>query len=131
MDNEMRMFEPIEQLLERLSVNSVFGTPTQAGNVTVIPVAQVGMGFGYGFGTGTNEGGGEAGSGGQAPSSGTGGGGGGAGNARPVGVIRVAGDGVEFEPMIDVPRLGIAGILFAGWTVFWIAQTIMAFRRGR
>ncbi len=49
MNSETSMFDPIDQLLQRLNVNSVFGAPTQADNVTLIPVAQVTLGFGYGY----------------------------------------------------------------------------------
>ena len=44
--------QPIEHMLERLSVDTVFGEPTQEGDVTIIPVAEIGFGFGYGYGWG-------------------------------------------------------------------------------
>ena len=40
-------------------------------------------------------------------------GGGFGGNARPVGVFVVRADGVEWQPALDVTRLGIAGIALA------------------
>jgi uncharacterized spore protein YtfJ len=131
MNPDPQPFQPIDHLLESLNANTVFGTPTKADNVTIIPVARVSMGFGYGFGSGGDA----APSSTDAPSSSAkpemGGGGGGGGGATPIGFIRVSSGGVEFEPAVDVPRLGLAGIMLAAWTVFWIAQCILTLRRGR
>ena len=43
----------IERFIEEIGVNKVFGSPTEEGDVTIIPVAQVEFGFGYGGGYGT------------------------------------------------------------------------------
>jgi uncharacterized spore protein YtfJ len=131
MNPDPQPFQPIEHLIESLNANAVFGTPTEAENVTIIPVARVTMGFGYGFGSGGDA----APESTDAPSASAksemGGGGGGGGGATPIGFIRVSSDGVEFEPTVDVRRLGLAGIMLAGWIVFWIAQCILAMRRGK
>lgn len=105
--------EPVEQLIERLGVASVFGAPQRQGGRTIIPVASVNMGFGYGFGGGIED-----------DEEGGGGGTGGGGSAEPRGFIVLDGDGVRYEPILDQMRLGIASMLFSGWIVFWIARTI-------
>ena len=115
--------QPIERMLECLSVDVVFGEPTTQGDVTIIPVAEVGTGFGYGFGWGQSTGEtAEAGEGG-------GGGGGAGGRARPVGYIRITPDGVMFQPITDETRIALAGIAFAAWAAFWISKTIRAFAK--
>lgn len=119
---------PIEQMLEKLGVDAVFGKPTTEGEVTIIPVAQVEMGFGYGSGYGrapeaeqanrsevqASPQGGEGG----------GGGGGGGGRATPRGYVRITPQEVKFQPIIDETRIPLAGILMVAWSVFWIAATI-------
>ncbi len=76
--NTIANTEPIQQMLQRLGAQTVFGEPTTQNGVMVIPVAEVTMGFGYGGGygqggqattsdpTATGEGGTGAGSGGGA-----------------------------------------------------------------
>ena len=49
---ELKATEPIEQLFEKLKVDAVFGQPIQEGDVTIIPVAEIGVGFGFGSGQG-------------------------------------------------------------------------------
>jgi uncharacterized spore protein YtfJ len=39
--------ERIDEMLEKMSVNAVFGQPFREGDVTLIPVASVGYAFGY------------------------------------------------------------------------------------
>jgi uncharacterized spore protein YtfJ len=126
----MQVTQPIEQMLERLSVDTVFGEPTTEGDVTIIPVAEVGIGFGYGFGWGqgpgeTAETGEEA----AGTSEGGGGGGGAGGRARPVGYIRIAPDSLTFHPINDETRIALAGIAMGAWAVFWISKTIRACAR--
>ncbi|MFQ5342439.1 MAG: spore germination protein GerW family protein [Anaerolineae bacterium] len=115
--------QPIEQMLERLSVDAVFGEPTTEGGVTIIPVAEVGAGFGYGFGWGQAPG--------ETAETGEGGGGGGGagGRARPVGCIQISPDGVTFQPINDETRIALAGIAMGAWAVFWISKTIRACAR--
>jgi uncharacterized spore protein YtfJ len=124
--------EPIEQMLSRLHVDTVFGKPTTEGNVTVVPVAEIGIGFGYGYGFGQAPH--EATTAGQEtarPAEGGGGGGGAGGRARPRGYIKISPDGVEFEPFPDETRIALAGIAMGAWSVFWIALTIRAFVKAR
>ena len=44
--------EPIEQFVNRIGADTVFGTPITENGATLIPVAQVEFGFGYGGGYG-------------------------------------------------------------------------------
>ncbi len=125
-----RVAEPIERLLNRLAVESVFGPPTKEGNVTVIPVAEIGVGFGYGFGFGRGPAGAaEGGEEGAGISEGGGAGGGAGGRAAPRGYIQITPEGVRFEPIIDQARIALAGIAMSAWSVFWISKTIRAFAK--
>ncbi len=121
----LKATESIEQLFEKLRVDAVFGQPIQEGDVTIIPVAEVGVGFGYGSGRSpaTEEEGGKADSG-----KGEGGGGGG-GKATPRGYIKITSDGVDFKSILDEGRVALAGIAMSAWAIFWIAKTIRAFAR--
>jgi uncharacterized spore protein YtfJ len=119
---KLKTTEPIEQLFENLSVDAVFGRPIQEGDVTIIPVAEVGVGFGYGSG--------------QSPAtedqedeaeSGQSGGGGGGGKATPRGFIKITSEGVFFESTLDEGRVALAGIAMSAWAIYWIAATIRAF----
>jgi uncharacterized spore protein YtfJ len=122
--------EPIEHMLERLSVDTVFGEPIKEGDATVIPVAEISVGFGHGYGFGGGPG--KIAEGDQETAgTGAGGGAGGAAGGRvaPRGFIRITPDGVQFEPLVDVTRMGLAGIAMAAWSIFWITETIRAFAR--
>jgi uncharacterized spore protein YtfJ len=118
---------PIEKAVERLGVNAVFGEPVRQGDVTVIPVAEIRFGFGYGYGSGQ----GRPEEGGPGTGEGSGGGSGAGGRASPKGYIRVSSEGVQFEPVLDVTRIALAGIAFAAWSVFWIGRTMRAVGRRR
>jgi uncharacterized spore protein YtfJ len=119
---------PIEQMLEHLDVNSVFGKPLIEGDTMMIPVAQVVYGFGYGggFGRGPNghkpsqENTQEATNGEMSGGSGVGAG----GRATPRGYVRMTPQEVKYEPIIDSSRISLAGILMVAWSVFWITATI-------
>lgn len=119
---------PIEEMIEKLSVESVFGKPTTEGEVTIIPVAQVNFGFGYGGGYGRGPNGKQAEGETEAATTptgeGGGSGGGAGGRATPRGYLHITADGVKFEPIMDVTRIPIAGILMGAWSVFWITATI-------
>lgn len=121
--------EPIENMMKRLTVNTVFGEPIKEGDQTVIPVANVsyGFGFGGGWGSGVAEVEDDA----QPANAGEGGGqgGGAAGKAKPVGVMRITAEGVDFEPVTDPKKIALAGIAMVAWNVFWIAATVRAFAR--
>jgi uncharacterized spore protein YtfJ len=126
---------PIVKLLDRLNVGSVFGQPTKEGDVTVIPVAEVTVGFGYGYGSAPagvqmedeaeledvalevelEEEEGET---------AEGGGGGAGGRAKPVGFVKIAPEGVEYESIVDESRIAMAGIALSAWAVFWVGRVL-------
>jgi len=120
---ELSASEQIEQLLDKLTVNAVFGQPIQEGDVTLIPVADVVVGFGFGSG--------------QSPAdevddeteNRTGEGGAGGGKATPRGYIKITQDGVRFESTLDANWIPLAGIAMSAWSVFWITKAIRAFAR--
>ena len=137
--NVDRTTQPIEQMLDKIGVQAVFGPALVQDGVTIIPVAQVTYGFGYGSGYGSGYGPdkdetpasneaettaattavGET-HGGEGGGSGAGAG----GRVTPYGFIRVTPEGVTYEAISDNTRIPLAGILLAAWIVFWITATI-------
>jgi len=133
-ENPTVALEPIEDLLERLNVRSAFGEPVQEGDTVLIPVATVACGFGYGSGYGRAPGKkpdqdkpAEA----AAPDEGEGGGAGagGGGWVKPQGYIRISGDEVRYEPIMNMSMIPLAGMLTGAWCLFWISAAVRAFAR--
>jgi uncharacterized spore protein YtfJ len=128
MNDEARpILEPIEKMVNALGVGAVFGEPIREGGVTVVPVAEVRFGFGYGYGSGRSRG--EETEDGPSTGEGSRGGSGAGGRASAKGYIRISGDEVRFEPVLDVSRLALAGIFLAAWSVFWIGRALRAVGR--
>lgn len=120
---------PIEKMLDKLSVERVFGTPQHEEGITIIPIAQVDVGFGYGGGYGRSpNGNGKPEAAGEDESTvnneGGGSGGGAGGRATPRGYLHITSDGVRYEPIVDTNRIPLAGILMGAWAIFWITATI-------
>jgi uncharacterized spore protein YtfJ len=119
---------PIEQMLEKLGADAVFGKPTTEGDVTIVPVVQVAYGFGYGSGYGRSPNGEDAGdTSAQTPVQGGEGGGSGVGaggRATPRGYVRITPQEVKYEPIVDETRVPLAGILMVAWSVYWVMATI-------
>lgn len=127
MENEInRTAENVERMLDRFTIDAVFGEPTHEGNVAIVPVAEVNAMFGFGYGSGEGPAPAKAGED-SAMATGGGGGGGGRGSAKPRGVIKITPDGVSYEPIIDPLRISLAGIAMAAWAIFWITLTIRSF----
>jgi uncharacterized spore protein YtfJ len=122
--NEVMNIKPIEQLLENLDVNSVFGEPTSEHGVVVIPVAQLSFGFGYGGGYGEGPVASDGESEGKGTGEGAGGGAGAGGKVSPRGYIRISPESVTYESIEDQKVIPLAGILMVAWSVFWIAATV-------
>jgi uncharacterized spore protein YtfJ len=124
-----QVIEPIENMMKRLTVNTVFGEPLKEGDQTVIPVASVSYAFGFGAGYGSGQS--PAAEEGQPANVGEGGGSGAGamGKAKPEGVLRITAEGVHFEPAMDEKAVALAGIAMVAWIVFWIAATVRAFAR--
>jgi len=128
--------EPIEDMLKKLNTNAVFGEPVREGETIVIPVASVTYGFGYGSGYGQAPAAAGAAEGTEAEKgtevargSGGGSGGGGGGAAKPLGFIRIKGDDVRYEPLMNPSAISLAGIGMVAWSIFWITKTVRAFLR--
>ena len=102
--------EPIQQMLDGLNVNSVFGAPTVKEDTAIIPVANVSYGFGYGYGGDSED---------------NSGGGGGGGKATASGYVRVTPEGVVYEPIENETAIALAGIFTGIWTIFWVTKTVM------
>jgi uncharacterized spore protein YtfJ len=119
---------PIEQMLAKLSAETVFGKPTTEGDVMIIPVAQAEYGFGYGGGYGRSPNGesasDEQGQTATQAAEGGGSGGGAGGRVIPRGYVRISPQEVKFEPITDETRIPLAGILLVAWIVFWVMATI-------
>jgi uncharacterized spore protein YtfJ len=116
------IFEAIEELRSKASVDAVFGEPVVVGDKTIIPIADIKYGFGFGYGEGPS-----AGEEGEEPEpTGQGGGAGGGVAARPVAVLEISDEGVTVKPVTDEGRIALAGILTGVWAIFWIAQTLKA-----
>jgi uncharacterized spore protein YtfJ len=109
---------------------SVFASPVNAGEHTIITASEVttAMGMGFGIGGGTDDrhapgaNGTEASGSAQSGGAGGGGGGGGTSLARPVAVISVGPDGVKVEPVVDVTKIGLAVLTMLGGAVMMLAK---------
>ncbi len=146
--------QPIERMLEKMSVDTVFGPPVKEGDVTLIPVAEYVAGFGFGYGSYPLGGkccqpedqttGGkccqpedQAGEASEPPgeskecSSGVGSGGGGMGRVVPRGFIKISAQGASYEPIINPTRIAIALFTMIGWSAFWLTIGIRALVKAR
>ncbi len=109
---EERNAQIMDKVLSAAQPGAVYGAPVAKDGYTVITANEVMAGGGYGYGKGS----------GTAPATpdqpqetspggiGGGGGGGGFSNGRPVAAIVIGPDGVQIQPIVDVTKLGIAGI---------------------
>lgn len=120
------MNDTMNKFLAVARVEAAYGKPTQVGDTTIIPAAEVvaAMGFGMGSGTGINED-----EEGKNTGGGSGGGGGGKTFSRPVAVIIASPDGVRVEPVVDVTKIGIAALTAAGFMVGMLARMLGGPRR--
>ena len=103
------------------SAQGCFGTPTTAGDRTMIPVAEVGFGMGIGWGSAHSK---------EDDSMGGGGGGGGGGHARGVAAIEVGPDGVSIHLIEDRTAITLARIAFISGTIALVARTLLKLVRG-
>lgn len=114
----------IEQAMDRLldvaSAGAVFGQPITQGDTTVIPCSEVaaGMGLGSGNGYGPDNQGRQTGGGGA--------GGGGGARGRPVAAIVITPQGVSVQPVLDVTRLALAGMVTGGFALAWLIRLMRA-----
>ena len=110
----------MEEFIKSASVDRVYGTAIEVGEIKIIPASEnlVVMGFGAGGGYGKSNFEGEsspAGSDGSGEGGGVGGGGGGRTLSRPVAVVIASPEGVRVEPVADRTKVIMAAITAAGF----------------
>jgi len=115
-----------EEMQGKATWKAVFGEVLEVDGRRLIPVASVQYGFGMGGGQGPA---GRGGSRTRSPQKdgnpsggGSGGGGGGGVRIEPVALIDITDGRLRVEPIINVTRLAVIGLVVAGWSVFWIAR---------
>ncbi len=111
-------FATFERAQDRASIDNVYGQPIAYGDSVIVPVASVSQFFGMGLGVGANQNDAKQ-------DGGMGGGGTARVKARPVALAEIMPEGVDVHPIIDENRALTAGLLFAGWAVFWAARTLV------
>ncbi len=116
------IFDAIEDIRDKASVNTVFGEPVAAGDKTIIPIASIKYGFGFGYGEGPTEDEGE----GETEPHGQGGGVGGGVAAHPVAVLEITDEGVVVKPVTDDSKIALAGMFTGAWAILWLAKIIIA-----
>jgi uncharacterized spore protein YtfJ len=131
-----RLFEVVEGLRQTAMADAAFGDPQEVAGRVLIPVSSVMTGFGLGFGRGMPEQEPEQESEvpwdmeqapeGEDQEAAEGGGGGGGAGSHPVAVIEVTPETTIVRPILDETKIAIAGILLAGWFVFWLFTTVRA-----
>jgi uncharacterized spore protein YtfJ len=102
---------------DAVTVRRVYGDPIERDGVTLIPVAAVRGGFGYGGGH--DDGGNEGGGGGSGVS------------ARPVGMYRIEGGKLSWQPALDVTRIAMAGQVVAVVALLVLRSVLKSRRRRR
>ncbi|MCX5971397.1 MAG: spore germination protein GerW family protein [Coprothermobacterota bacterium] len=133
--------QPIERMLEKMSVDTVFGPPVKEGDLTLIPVAEYAVGFAFGncscpSGEKCCQPVDQDGEASELPveckecNSG-GGGGGGMGRVVPRGFIKISAEGASYEPIINPTRIAIALFAMIGWSAFWLTIGIRALVKAR
>jgi uncharacterized spore protein YtfJ len=123
---DQQLISSMEKLFSAARANAVFSEPVVSGNYTVITACEVsaGGGFGSGMGFGPPEKQSDEASQSQKASGGGGVGGGGASNGRPVAAIIVGPDGVTVQPVLDVTKVALASIAFAGTIVMMLRKVL-------
>ena len=86
-------------------IGSILGEPYVRGDATVVPVSEVRVAEGAD----------------KAPAQV-------AAHARPLALIVFEGDKVRVEAIMNVTLVALAGILLAGWNVYWVTRTIREWR---
>jgi len=110
MDNENFIETLAGQFAQSASVKNVYGEPVQAGDKTIIPVAQIAYGYGGGYGHGKDKKKQQEFSNDDAHNFGEGAGGGGGVIARAKGVYEITSKGTRFIPASGTQIL-LAGLL--------------------
>ncbi len=124
MTDNPRMMTEMQEMVDSINVDRVFGPVEDLGDRQIIPIAAISYGFGMGFGP-VEE---------FVPEStppaaddaqvATAGGGGGGANARPIAYIEVGPEGTLIKPILDEQKVALAGILLGAWTVGWLGVVL-------
>ena len=123
---DQQLISSMEKIFSAARVNAVFGEPVVSGNYTVITASEVSVGGGFGSGMGfepPEKQSGET-SQSQKASGGGGVGAGGASRGRPVAAIIIGPEGVTVQPVLDVTKVALAGIAFAGTIVMMLRKVL-------
>ncbi len=105
-----------QEMQAKGGVRSSFGEVIEVDGHRLIPVAAVTYGFGLGGGQGPKR---------EAKGGVPGGGGGGGGmRVEPIALIEISNGAVKIQPILNVTRIAIAGMLFGAWTIFWVARMV-------
>lgn len=108
----------VDQARDTMTVKRVFGEPYEKNGLTVIPAARIMGGGGGGSGEGP-------------PESGHGEGGGFGVTAKPAGVYVIKGDGVRWQPAVDVNRVILGAQVVAVLALLTARTAIRARRRAQ
>lgn len=122
-----RLFDLMEEVQEKATVEAVFGPPTRVGEKTIIPIGRVAYGFGLGFGQGTTV---------ATPPTETlestendvaseGGGGAGGLSVQPLAVLEVTPEATTLKPVVDESKIAKMGILVGAWSAFCLARALV------
>lgn len=114
-EGNLGRIRPIQDLVERLGPEAVYGEPVRVGETVVVPVAELKTGFGFGSGSGHTR-----------SEEGDGGGGGAAVQATPRGYIEITGTSVRYRPIRNWMPAILAGISAAGWLLYRISDRLLA-----
>ena len=112
----MDVADTLKGTYDAMTVKRVYGDPIERDGVIVIPAAAIRGGLGHG--------------GGHDASGNEGSGGGGGLTARPVGVYRIEGGTVTWEPAVDVTRIALVGEVVV-IVLLLVVRSVMRRRRKR
>lgn len=109
-DTGQQTREALNAIFGDADPSTVFSEPIEVGEDVIITAAAWDRAGGFGFGSG---GAGEE----AAAGGGGGGGGGGSSEGRPVAIIHIGSGGVRVEPVVDLTKIAVTGLL-AGLAVW-------------
>jgi uncharacterized spore protein YtfJ len=109
-----------QEMQTKVGVRAVFGEVIEVNGRKLIPVAGVVYGFGMGGGQGPTRQAKDQ----EKAAPPLGGGGVGGMRAEPIAIIEVTNDTLKIQPIVNVTRVAIAGLLVGAWSVFWISRAM-------
>ncbi len=105
-----------QEMQTKAGVRSVFGEVIELDGRKLIPVASVAYLFGVGGGQGPKR---------QEKGEAPGGGGGGGGiRIEPIALIEVTGGELKIQPIVNMTRIALAGMLLSAWIIFWVTRAV-------